>query len=119
MWRQVERVRQRAIWSWEGFVHVARTEASLHQWLWANLISGVAAMALPLTAAERAVILMGGVIVLAAECFNTAIERVVDDISETQRPRAKQAKDAGSAGVAVTAVAVGVAWVVILAGHLG
>ena len=74
------------------------------------------AILLPLTGGERAVILMGGIMVLAAECMNTAIERVVDDISEAQRPRAKQAKDAGSAAVAVTAVAVGVAWVAILFG---
>jgi diacylglycerol kinase (ATP) len=116
MWRQIERIRLRAIWSWEGFVHVAKTEGSLHQWLWANAASALLAFVLPLSAGERAVILMGGIMVLAAECFNTAIERVVDDISEARRPRAKQAKDAGSAGVAVTAVAVGVAWIVILVG---
>lgn len=117
MWRQIERIRLRAIWSWEGFVHVLRTEGSLHQWLWANAVSIGLAFLLPLTAVERAIIVMGGVMILAAECFNTAIERVVDDISEERRPRAKQAKDAGSAGVAVTAVAVGLAWVCILVGH--
>jgi diacylglycerol kinase (ATP) len=117
MWRQIERIRQRAVWSWEGFVHVARTEGSLHQWIWANVASALLALVLPLTGAERAVILMGGIMVLAAECMNTAIERVVDDISEAERPRAKQAKDAGSAAVAVTAVAVGVAWVTILLGR--
>jgi diacylglycerol kinase (ATP) len=117
MWQQIERIKMRAIWSWEGFTHVLRTEGSLHQWLWANAASALLAFLLPLTAVERAVILMGGIIILAAECFNTAIERVVDDISEDRRPRAKQAKDAGSAGVAVTAVAVGIAWVCILIGH--
>jgi diacylglycerol kinase (ATP) len=116
MWREIERIKQRTIWSWEGFVHVWRTEGSLHQWLWANGVSAMLAFVLPLSAGERAVILMGGIMVLAAECFNTAVERVVDDISEERRPRAKQAKDAGSAGVAVMAVGVGVAWVVILIG---
>ena len=38
-------------------------------------------------------LLMGGVIVLAAECMNTAIERVVDDISIEKRDAARQAKD--------------------------
>ena len=51
---------------------------------------------------------------MAAECMNTAIERVVDDISADQRPAAKHAKDAGSAAVAITAIATGVAWVVII-----
>jgi len=59
---------------------------------------------------------MGGIVVLAMECMNTAIERVVDDISVAQRDRARQAKDAGSAAVAISAIAVGVAWVCILIG---
>jgi diacylglycerol kinase (ATP) len=118
MWNQLVRVKDRAVWSWDGFVHVFRTEGSLHQWLWANLGSAVLAFLLPLTAGERGIILMGGIMVLAAECMNTAIERVVDDISEERRPRAKQAKDAGSASVAVTAVGVGVAWVCVITGLL-
>jgi diacylglycerol kinase (ATP) len=118
MWHQLSRVKDRAIWSWEGFVHVFRTEGSLHQWLWANAASAILAFLLPLSAGERGMILMGGIMVLAAECMNTAIERVVDDISDAKRPRAKQAKDAGSACVAVTAVAVGVAWVCVISGLL-
>jgi diacylglycerol kinase (ATP) len=39
---------------------------------------------------------------------------VVDYISLDQHELAKQAKDAGSAAVAVTAIAAGVAWVVVL-----
>lgn len=114
MWEQFRRVRMRAIWSWQGVVHVYRTEGSLSQWLVANAVFAVLALLLPLTGAERAVVLMGGIIVLAVECLNTAIERVVDDISTDQRPLAQQAKDAGSAAVALSGVAVGVAWLCIL-----
>ncbi len=116
MWQQIMRVRQRAIWSWEGFVHVARTEGSLAQWIVANVVFCILAFALPLSGAERGFLLMGGVMVMAAECMNTAIERVVDDISTEHRPAAKQAKDAGSAAVAVTAIGVGVGWVCVLVG---
>ncbi|MDX8348147.1 diacylglycerol kinase [Cognatiyoonia sp. IB215446] len=116
MWQQIMRVRQRAIWSWEGFLHVARTEGSLAQWLVANAVFAVLAFVLPLSAGERALLLMGGIIVLAAECMNTAIERIVDDISTERREAAKQAKDCGSAAVAVTAAAVGVAWVCVIVG---
>ena len=59
-------------------------------------------------------ILAGGILILAAECLNTAIERIVDDISIKQRPAAKHAKDAGSAAVAITAIATGVVWLVII-----
>jgi diacylglycerol kinase (ATP) len=102
------------VWSWEGLAHVWRWEASLRQWVGANAASALLAAALPLSPGERAAILMGGVMVLAVECLNTAIERVVDDVSEARRPRAKQAKDAGSAAVAVAAAAVGVAWAAAL-----
>jgi len=61
-------------------------------------------------------LLMGGIFVLAAECLNTAIERVVDDISTEKRDLAKQAKDCGSACVAVTAIGVGIAWICVLGG---
>jgi diacylglycerol kinase (ATP) len=108
------RLRDRAVWSWEGFRHVLATERSLGQWLWANAASAALAVALPLTPGERAAILMGGVMVLALECLNTAVERVVDDVSEARRARAKQAKDAGSAAVALGGVAVGVAWAAAL-----
>lgn len=109
------RLRARARWSWDGFRHVMRTEGSLRQWLWLNMASAPMAVALPLSPGERAAILMGGVLVLALECMNTAIERVVDDVSERRRPRAKQAKDAGSAAVALAGVAVGIAWASALA----
>ena len=59
-------------------------------------------------------ILAGGILILAAECFNTAIERVVDDISTEQRSAAKHAKAAGSAAVAITAIATGVIWLFII-----
>ena len=113
--REWERFRLRVVWSWQGAVHVWRTEASLHQWIWANVASAALAFALPLLAWERAVLLMGGIFVLALECINTAIERVVDDISEETRDRARQAKDAGSAAVAIGGLGVLAAWLCIVA----
>ena len=56
----------------------------------------------------RGLIICLGLLVLAAECFNTAIERVVNHLSSGPHPLAKAA---GSAGVAVTAFTAGVAWV--------
>ena len=118
MWQQVMRVRQRAIWSWAGFVHVWRTEGSLMQWVVANLAFALLAFVLPLSAGERGFLLMGGIMILAVECMNTAIERVVDDIGTDLRDAAKHAKDCGSAAVAVTAVGVGVGWVCVIVGVL-
>ena len=112
--RELIKIRNRAVWSWNGFQHVAKTEGSLWQWIIANIISGSLTFILPITFTQQAIILAGGILVLAAECLNTAVERIVDDISIKQRPAAKHAKDAGSAAVAITAIATGVVWLVII-----
>ena len=72
--------RQRAIWSWEGFMHVLITEKSVYQWIVANVISFIAAIALPISTTKRSLLIMGGILILAMECMNTAIERVVGDV---------------------------------------
>lgn len=79
-------------------------------------MSALLAMILDLTGAERAIILALGLLVLAAELINTALEEAVDYISTNQDPRAGKIKDCGSAVVAVTAIAGGVAWLAILFG---
>jgi diacylglycerol kinase (ATP) len=114
--REWDRFKMRVIWSTAGFAHVWKTESSLHQWIVLNVASALLAFVLPLTGLERGVLLMGGIMVLAAECMNTAIERVVDDISTEKRDRARQAKDAGSAAVAIMGLAVLAAWICIIFG---
>lgn len=101
-------------WSLDGWRAAWATEKSLRQWTLANVLSAGLALALPLTGAERAVILGLGLLILGAELFNTAIEELVDTIFPGPDPRAKKAKDCGSAGVALAALAAGVAWVVVL-----
>ena len=112
--RELIKIRNRAVWSWNGFRHVAKTEGSLWQWIIANIISGSFTFFLPITYTQQAMILAGGILILAAECLNTAIERIIDDISYKKRPAAEHAKDAGSAAVAVTAIATGVVWIVTI-----
>ncbi len=114
----LKRLKYRCIWSWDGTVSTWKEEHSFRTWVWANLISGLAAFLLPLSTSDRALILALGILVLAAELINTGIENAVDQTSKEEHPLAKKAKDAGSAGVAVTSIAAGVAWVVILIGFL-
>jgi len=103
-------------WSWAGWRAAWATEKSLRQWTVANVISDALAFALPLSTGERALILALGLVVLAAELVNTAIEQIVDTIFPGLDPRAKKAKDCGSAAVALVALAGGVAWVMLIAG---
>ena len=112
--RELIKIRSRAVWSWNGFRHVAKTEGSLWQWIIANIISASLTFFLPITFTQQAMILAGGILIIAAECLNTAIERIVDDISNKKRPAAEHAKDAGSAAVAITAIATGMVWIITI-----
>lgn len=111
---EAARIVNTTIWSMDGWKAAWASEKSLRQWTVVNLLSATAALALDLTTAERALILALGLLVLAAELANTAIEEIVDHIIREQHPVAKKAKDCGSALVALTALAGGAAWVVIL-----
>jgi diacylglycerol kinase (ATP) len=113
---EARRLANTVIWSWEGFRAAWATEKTLRQWTIANALSAALAFSLALSPGERALILALGLLILAAELINTAIEEVVDHISPGPDPRAKKAKDCGSACVALAALAAGVAWAVVLVG---
>ncbi|WP_417600451.1 diacylglycerol kinase [Pararhodobacter oceanensis] len=113
---QMRRFTNTVIWSWRGVTATWASEATFRQWVLANILSAIAAFALPLDTPERALILALGLLVLAAELINTAVETVVNMIAPEAHPMAAKAKDCGSACVALTAIAAGVAWLVILWG---
>lgn len=104
------------IWSWRGWASAWASEKTLRQWTLANLASAALAFWLPLSPGQRALILALGVLLLAAELINTAVETVVNLVSPEQHPLAAKAKDCGSAAVALTALAAGLAWGVLLWG---
>ena len=60
----------------------------MRQWIIANIISGFFTFVAPISYTEQAILLAAGILILAAECMNTAIERVVDDISHEVRSAA-------------------------------
>ncbi len=104
------------LWSLDGWRAAWASEKTLRQWTVVNVLSAALAFSLDLTTAERALVLALGLLVLAMELMNTGLEEVVDYLSRDIDPRAKKAKDCGSAAVALTALAGGVAWMVILLG---
>ena len=113
---EIRRFANTCIWSLQGWRAAWASEKSLRQWTLVNLLSATLAFTLDLTSGERALIVALGLVVLAAELLNTAIEEVEDLVSPGPHPRAGKAKDCGSAGVALAALAGGAAWVVILLG---
>ena len=108
------RLKYRVIWSWAGWRDAWANEHSFRTWVWANLVSDVLAFVLPLGGVERMAIVVLGILVLAAELMNTGLERLTDLVTSDRKDLAGRAKDAGSAAVAVTAIAAGVAWVFAL-----
>lgn len=114
--REWRRLVNRCVWSWAGLVAVWRGEPSFRFWSVVNACSVALALTLPLSAEGRALILALGVLVLAAEALNTGIEAAVDHTSSDRSDLARYAKDAASAGVALTAVAAGIAWVFLIMG---
>lgn len=120
MWPLIQkewaRFSARCSWSWKGWCDGWCNEKSVRQWVYAWIASSVLAFVLDLSTVERALILSLGFLVIAAELINTAVERVVDLVTQEHHDLAGRAKDAASAFVALTAIAVGVAWVVILLG---
>lgn len=113
---ELRRVWNTCVWSWQGWAAAWASEKTLRQWTVANILSIGASFLVGMTPAERALIWALGLLILAAELMNTGIEEVVDYISKDTDPRAKKAKDCGSAAVALTAIAGGLAWLVILIG---
>ena len=114
--RETLRMKNRIRWSLDGLRDAWVQEHTFRSWVYCNIVSIIAMFVLPLSAIERLILLALGLILLGAELLNTAIERVVDLASPDEHPLAKQAKDAGSAGVAVISIAAGLAWVWVLVG---
>ena len=102
--------------SMQGWRAAWATQASLRQWTGVTAVSTVFVLVLNPSVGERALILALGLMLLAAELFNTAIEAAVDFVSTARDPRAAIAKDCASAAVALTALAGFVAWCAILWG---
>jgi diacylglycerol kinase (ATP) len=114
----LNRLRWRLVWSLAGLRDAYVNQYSFRIWVWVNGLSAVLACILPMSGAERALIIALGILVLAAEVVNTAVEYTVDYISTERHPLAGRAKDAASACVFLTALAAGVVWVVVLVGMI-
>jgi len=112
----LKELRQKSAWSWAGWRVAWKSETALRAWALMHGISVLAALILPLSTVELAIIVMGGTFVLVIELLNTAIERVVDYISLERHPLAGEAKDIGSCAASLAGIAVGLAWIVILVG---
>jgi diacylglycerol kinase (ATP) len=100
-------------WAFDGIVHALRYERNM----WVHFaIAGVVlagALFFALTRLEVVALLVAISFVLITEMFNTAVEHIVDLITEEEDPRAKIAKDVAAGAVLIAAVnAIAVAYLV-------
>ncbi len=90
--------------AFSGLAYVFRTQKNTWIHALATVLATAAGFWLQISRTEWAVLAMTIAAVWTAECFNTAIEAVVDLASPQLHPLAKIAKDSAAASVLVTAI---------------
>lgn len=88
----------------EGIVYSLKTQRNMRIHVFVALCALLASYLLKLDPGEWGIILLCIGLVMAAECFNTAIEAVVDRVSPEVHPLAKIAKDCAAGAVLICAL---------------
>lgn len=86
----------------EGVAHVFRTQRHMRFHFLVLVLVLVAGLAFGLNRLEMLILLFTVTLVLMAEMFNTAVEAVVDLVTQTYHPLAKFAKDIAAGAVLIT-----------------
>jgi diacylglycerol kinase (ATP) len=98
----------------DGIRAAWENEAAFRQEIVVLVIGAVVALSLKISAFEKLVLIAVLVQVLLVELINSALEAVVDRISLERHPLSKNAKDFGSAAVALAIGLAVAAWAVVL-----
>jgi len=100
-------------YAFDGIVHSLRTERNMWIHFGIAALVLIAALFFALTRLEVVALLVAISFVVITEMFNTAIEHVVDLVTDEDDPRARIAKDVSAGAVLVAAVnAIAVAYLV-------
>ncbi len=110
----IKRVFSACTYSLDGFKAAWQNEASFRQEMLVVVIGTVTALSMKISAFEKLMLVAVLVLVLIVELINSAIEAVVDRISLEPHPLSKNAKDLGSAAVALSIAVALAAWGVVL-----
>jgi diacylglycerol kinase len=102
-------------YAFAGLASLWRTQPNFKIHLVAGVLALGLGVALKLSAAELALVVLTCALVLVVEALNTCLETMCDLISPTYHPLIKKAKDVGAAAVLIAALAaVGVAALLFL-----
>jgi diacylglycerol kinase (ATP) len=110
----IKRILKAAVYSYEGFKETFKTEAAFRQELFLCGILFITAIFMPITAIEKLFLISSLFVILLMELVNTAIEAVVDRISDKKHCLSKKAKDVGSLMVLVAFIYAAIVWGTII-----
>ena len=98
----------------EGFVDIVKNETSFKWQLFMLLVMGITAWSLPISFAHSSILFISLFIPIFAEVINSAIERVVDLVTQEQHILAKRAKDVGATIVLLSLIITTFIWLSVL-----
>ncbi len=112
----IERLTKAVGYSLAGLAAAYRHEQAFRQVVWLAAICIPLALWLPVSPAERALLIASVALVALVELLNSGIEATVDRVSFRKHPLAKRAKDIASAAVLLSLINAVAVWSVILLG---
>jgi diacylglycerol kinase (ATP) len=112
--RGLQRILTASVNTMDGIKAAWQNENAFRQEIVVLVIGSVIALSLKISAFEKLVLIVVLVQVLVVELINSALEAVVDRISLERHPLSKNAKDFGSAAVALAIGIAVAAWAVVL-----
>ncbi|MGS0675269.1 diacylglycerol kinase [Shewanella sp. 0m-4] len=110
----IKRVIRATGFSIQGLQLAWKHEAAFRQELLLAAIMLPIALLVDVTTVERVLLILGLFLVLIVELLNSAIEAVVDRISDELHPLSGRAKDIASAAVFMSLAFCGLTWALIL-----
>jgi len=98
----------------EGFIHAFKTESSFKLELFAGFFIFIAICFIEVDLVYKLVLSVTAFLVLIVELLNSAVENVVDLVTQDIHPLAKSAKDIGATAVMFSIVLHLVCWITII-----
>ncbi|MDR3178088.1 MAG: diacylglycerol kinase [Campylobacteraceae bacterium] len=106
----IKRILKAFTYSYDGFKDVFKTEAAFRQELLLCAVLFAAVFFVSANIIERLFLISALFLILLMEIVNSAIEAVVDRISDEKHYLSKKAKDAGSLMVLVAFIYAAIVW---------
>ena len=104
--------------SMSGLEDAFRHESAFRQEILLAIVLIPVACIVPVTPAERAILIGSVLLVMIVELLNTSVEVAIDRISFDHHTLSKRAKDIGSAAVFVALLLLALVWALILGPRL-